>query len=275
MVEDPIERGAGSRFRLRPDGGTGLLQVDPTEGRPAYRDRIRVRGRAGRSPIHPEVDLRAVLARQGVLGQFRAHEWARVRTGEGNPLLQWLYRARHHMRARLREIPPDPEARLLIGILLGDESGIPRSVEQALARSGLSHIVPISGYSITLLTALSLAMFTRLLGRWAALWVTLRMVPVYTLFVGASASVVRAAIIGALTGIAWTLGRSNDALNALGLSAFPMTLWEPTALEAIGFQLRSDLGVALPGPAAGTLGASRVGPMVPGSRGRRVDGLNS
>ncbi|MFN3929051.1 MAG: ComEC/Rec2 family competence protein, partial [Thermoflexus sp.] len=237
VVDDPIERGAGSRFRLRPDEGTGLLQVDLPQGRPAYGDRIRVRGRAGRLPVHTEVDLRAVLSRQGVLGQIRAQEWVRLRTGEGNPLLQWLYRVRHYTRTRLREILPDPEAGLLIGILLGDESGIPRSVEQAFARSGLSHIVAISGYNITLLTALSLTMFTRLLGRWAALWVTLLMVPVYTLFVGASASVVRAAIMGALTVIAWMLGRSNDALNALGLSAFLMTLWEPRALEDIGFQL--------------------------------------
>ncbi len=63
------------------------------------------------------------------------------------------------------------------------------------------------------------------------------MIPLYTLFVGASASVVRAALMGALTVIARMLGRSNDALNALSLSAFLMTLWDPAALEDIAFQL--------------------------------------
>ncbi len=237
VVDDPAERGAGSRFRFRPDGGDGLLQVDLPQGRPAYGDRIRLTGRAGPLPVSTGVDRRAVLARQGVLGIFRAREWARLRSGEGNPLLGLLYRARGHARVRLREILPDPEAGLLIGILLGDESSIPWEVEQAFARSGLSHIVAISGYNITLLTALSLTIFTRLLGRRIALWGTLILIPVYALFVGASASVVRASIMGALTVIAWMLGRSHDALNALSFSAFLMTLWDPAAMEDIGFQL--------------------------------------
>ncbi len=235
VVDDPIERGAGSRFRLRPDGGTGLLQVELPQGRPAYGDRIRVSGRAGRWSAPAGADPHAVW--EGVQGQLRAREWARLRPGGGNPLLRLLYSARGHARARLREILPDPEAGLLIGILMGDESGIPRSVEEAFARAGLSHIVAISGYNITLLAALSLAVFTRLLGRRIALWGTLLMIPLYTLFVGASASVVRAALMGALTVIAGMLGRSNDALNALSLSAFLMTLWDPAALEDIGFQL--------------------------------------
>ncbi|GBD07781.1 ComE operon protein 3 [Candidatus Thermoflexus japonica] len=237
VVDDPAERGTGSRFRFRPDGGDGLLRVDLPQGRPAYGDRIRLTGRAGPLPVSAGVDPRAALARQGVLGVFKAREWARLRSGEGNPLLGLLYRARGHARARLREILPDPEAGLLIGILLGDESSIPWQVEQAFARSGLSHIVAISGYNITLLTALSLTIFTRLLGRRIALWGTLILIPVYALFVGASASVVRASIMGALTVIAWMLGRSSDALNALSLSAFLMTLWDPAAMEDIGFQL--------------------------------------
>ncbi len=237
VVNDPAERGAGSRFRFRPDGGDGLLQVDLPQGRPEYGDRIRLTGRAGPLPVSAGVDRRAVLARQGVLGIFRAREWTRLRSSEGNPLLGLLYRARGYARTRLREILPDPEAGLLIGILLGDESSIPWEVEQAFARSGLSHIVAISGYNITLLTALSLTIFTRLLGRRIALWATLVLIPVYALFVGASASVVRASIMGSLTVIAWMLGRSSDALNALSLSAFLMTLWDPAAMEDIGFQL--------------------------------------
>ncbi len=237
VVNDPAERGAGSRFRFRPDGGTALLQVDLPNGRPDYGDRLRLIGRAGRPPLRAERDLRGALARQGVLGEMKAREWARLGRNEGNPLLRLLYWGRGSIRARLREILPDPEAGLLIGILLGDESGIPWSVEQAFARSGLSHIVAISGYNITLLAALSLAVFTRLLGRRAALWATLLLIPLYMLFVGASASVVRAALMGSLTVIARMLGRTSDALNALSLSAILMTLWDPRALEDIGFQL--------------------------------------
>lgn len=237
VVDDPAARGPGARFRFRPDGGTALLLVELPRGRPAYGDRLRLVGRIGLPSVRAEADLRAALARQGVLGQMRPQEWARLGGNVGNPLLRLLYRMRGHVRDRLQEILPDPEAGLLIGILLGDESQIPWAVEQAFARSGLSHIVAISGYNITLLTALSLTLFTRLLGRRAALWGTLLLISLYTLFVGASASVVRAALMGSLSVMAMMLGRGSDALNALSLSAFLMTLWDPWALEDIGFQL--------------------------------------
>jgi predicted membrane metal-binding protein len=40
---------------------------------------------------------------------------------------------------------PEPQASLLTGILLGDDSGIPKSVQDAFCTTGISHIVAISG----------------------------------------------------------------------------------------------------------------------------------
>lgn len=59
----------------------------------------------------------------------------------------------------------------------------------------------------------------------------------YTLLVGASASVVRACIMGALVLIALEFGRVNWAINALAIAAFVMSLMNPYVLWDIGFQL--------------------------------------
>ena len=40
---------------------------------------------------------------------------------------------------------PEPQASLLTGILLGDDSGIPKSVQDAFRTTGTSHIIAISG----------------------------------------------------------------------------------------------------------------------------------
>ena len=40
---------------------------------------------------------------------------------------------------------PEPQASLLTGILLGDDSGIPKSVQDAFRTTSTSHIVAISG----------------------------------------------------------------------------------------------------------------------------------
>ncbi len=69
----------------------------------------------------------------------------------------------------------------------------------------------------------------------------------YTLLVGASASVVRAAIMGSLSVIALQVRRPNDALNALAASALLMLVWNPFTLYDMGFQLSflATLGLIL------------------------------
>ena len=45
----------------------------------------------------------------------------------------------------IAQILPEPQASLLTGILLGDDSGIPKSVQGAFRTTGTSHIIAISG----------------------------------------------------------------------------------------------------------------------------------
>ena len=59
----------------------------------------------------------------------------------------------------------------------------------------------------------------------------------YTILVGASPSVVRAAIMGSLSIFALQIGRRQAALNTLGFVAALMALWNPLLLWDIGFQL--------------------------------------
>ena len=46
---------------------------------------------------------------------------------------------------------PEPQASLLMGILLGDDEGIPKSVQEPFRITGTSHIIAISGYNVTIL----------------------------------------------------------------------------------------------------------------------------
>ncbi len=63
--------------------------------------------------------------------------------------LAWLHTFR--ARATLTRViaqtlrVPEPQASLLTGILLGDDSGIPKGVQDAFRTTGTSHIIAISG----------------------------------------------------------------------------------------------------------------------------------
>jgi competence protein ComEC len=97
------------------------------------------------------------------------------------------------------------------------------------------------------LAGLVAALMRRLAGPRRSLWLTLGVIALYTLLVGASASVVRAAIMGSLALVAQRLGRSAQGLGGLALAAWLMTLWNPLTLWDVGFQLSAaaTLGLVL------------------------------
>ena len=64
-------------------------------------------------------------------------------------------------------------------MLMGNESGIPASLEEAFRTTGTSHIVVISGWNVTILAGLVIALLVPLLGRRKSLWVALAAIAGY------------------------------------------------------------------------------------------------
>jgi len=155
------------------------------------------------------------------------------------------------LRARayavVRRLWPDPESALLAGILLGQDKGIPRPVYDAFRATGTAHIIAISGFNITILAALFLALFGRVLGRGRGALVAALAIAAYTVLVGADAAVVRAAIMGMLGMAALQLGRRQHAYTTLAVTAALMAFQNPAVLEDVGFQLSfaATLGLLL------------------------------
>ncbi len=64
---------------------------------------------------------------------------------QGLAPLGWLYVFKARAKNVIVQILPEPQASLLTGILLGDDLGIPKSVQNAFRTTGTSHIIAISG----------------------------------------------------------------------------------------------------------------------------------
>jgi competence protein ComEC len=169
-------------------------------------------------------------------------------TNEGSPIYRAIYAIKDRARATIQRALPDPQAALLTGILLGDDSGLPPELEEQFRTTGMTHIIAISGFNIAILTGLLLAASRPLFGlRWSA-WFVLLGIALYTVLVGADAAVVRAAIMGALFVIATRLlGRPTFAPAGLFTAALVMTLVNPFIPWDVGFQLSfvATLGLML------------------------------
>jgi competence protein ComEC len=138
----------------------------------------------------------------------------------------------------------DEPTALLRAMLLGQRDDELRDLSDAFTRTGLAHVLSVSGMNLTLLAWFAL-MALRLLGdhpRLEKLAVGV-LVAGYLVVVPAEAPIIRAAIMIAVFLLAEWGGRRYDRLNTLAWAAVLSLLWRPMDLWSPGFQL-SYLGVA-------------------------------
>jgi competence protein ComEC len=213
----------------------------------AYGDRLRLTGVLQAPPVFDGFSYRDYLAGQGVHALLRGGRVAFLGAGEGQAFWRGVYALKARALAVLNMLFPEPQAALLAGILLGVESGIPYDLQAAFSATGTSHIVAISGFNIAILAGVIGAASRRLFGPHRGLRLALIVIGLYTLLVGASASVVRAALMGGLALIGHRFGRRALALNTLAAALLLMTAANPYTLWDAGFQLSAaaTLGLVL------------------------------
>ncbi len=259
IIQPPDERDTYTNLRVRldriypdeagpaqPIAGLLLARVSPG-GDWRYGDRLRLDGAPQTPPQDEEFSYRDYLARQGVFTWMPFPRTALIFRDQGSPLLAAIYRFKDRALAEVYRLFPDPEASLLAGILLGVETGISQPVRQAFQDTGTAHIIAISGFNITILAGLFMAVFSRLLGRWRGAVAATIGIVLYAILVGGGAAVVRAALMGGLSVYAVQLGRRQDGLNSLAFVAALMALATPDVLWDVGFQLSfaATLGLVL------------------------------
>jgi competence protein ComEC len=133
---------------------------------------------------------------------------------------------------------PAREAELARGFVLGEDEGIDPGTEEDFRRSGLAHLLAVSGENVTLLALLGSAV----LGafgiplRERLLWL-LGLVAVYVPLAGAGPSIQRAAVMGAVGLVATLAGRRSSKLLALALALGVTLAVEPAIASDVGWQL--------------------------------------
>ena len=203
----------------------------------AYGDIVRVRGYLRTPRETEEFSYRDYLARQGIHSTLQTATITILPGKNTNKFWALMIRFHDSMLKRIYQLFPNPEASLFGGILLGADKNIPSEVQQAFKDTGTAHIIAISGFNIAIIAAIFVMLLSRLFGKkWGSLLSILGIIA-YTLLVGASASVVRAAIMGSMSVIGGLFGRRNLAATGLATAAVFMALVNPFVLWDVGFQL--------------------------------------
>jgi competence protein ComEC len=212
-----------------------------------YGDRLRLTGQLEAPPSGEDFDYRLYLARYGIHSQMAFPDSFLIQHDAGNPLLASLFAIRQRGVPVLYRLYPAPEAALLSGILLGDETGLSDRQKQDYNDSGLRHIIAISGFNISIIAGLLYGLFSQWWGRGRGAWLAAAGIGLYTILVGGDAAVLRAALMGGLALYARQVGRRQDGLTSLAVTGALMALVNPLLLWDVGFQLSfaATLGIIL------------------------------
>ena len=180
---------------------------------------------------------RRYLAAQGIHAELRAERIERL-PSRGFSLRRSAERVRRRLESLLFKLLPKRQGLLIAGMILGDREAMPDDMEESFRRSGLSHLLAVSGLHVGMLSSICLLLLRLIrLPRKIASALTILLVAAYALIVGLRPSVVRTSIIVGLVLIGYMIDRDVNLMNLLAVAAMGMLILRPQVLWDVGFQL--------------------------------------
>lgn len=150
--------------------------------------------------------------------------------------------------AKLKNSIKGDGGKLAAAMLLGDKSAIPPYVYRDFSRSGLSHYLAVSGLHVSIITGVVsfILLNLRIKRSYRNLLLALFALG-YLCLLGFPISAIRSVAMLLTVFIAYSLGDSSDALNALGLAAAAIVIANPCATFDKSFVLSfcATLGIVV------------------------------
>lgn len=239
IIEEPEEKDSYSRLVLGMEGEIKILAIVQHYPKFYYGDKVEIFGRLEKTKkyIDSEFDWPAYLAKENIYYEMFYPNIKLVSTGDGFWLKKWLFSAKEKFIANLASIIPEPNAGYLAGLTIGAKTAMQKNLLEAFRKTGIIHVVVLSGYNITLVAGIVMKMLSALPFYFGISFGILGIF-LFAIMTGASATVVRASIMAGLVLLAKATGRIYHITIALLAAGFFMVLHNPKILRFdVSFQL--------------------------------------
>ncbi|MFC7537014.1 ComEC/Rec2 family competence protein [Sphingomonas sp. GCM10030256] len=154
---------------------------------------------------------------------------------------------RERLDRHIRESLPGAEGAIATALATGDQGAMPEEDAEAMRRSGLAHLLSVSGLHIAAVVGAAFVLTIRLLALSERLALRVNLVLVgagagalagigYTLLTGAQVPTVRSCIAAILVLVGVALGREAISLRLIAVGALLVLLFRPEALAGASFQ---------------------------------------
>lgn len=148
-----------------------------------------------------------------------------IRSGK----LNWLFNLKAFSLERFSRLFHEPAASLIAGLQVGYRGGFADSELEKLNRTGLTHLIAISGSNVALILLLLERFFAFLPKYWRLSFLIIGVI-LFMIFTGLSSAVIRATIMGTLMLLSRYVGKEVNILFILIVTLFALSLWNPLLL---------------------------------------------
>ncbi|MFA4998977.1 MAG: ComEC/Rec2 family competence protein, partial [Candidatus Paceibacterota bacterium] len=204
-----------------------------------YGDKLRIVGKLEAPPVLEDFNYKDYLKKDGVYSVINFPEIEVVGHNFGNPVISTLLSFKNKFKEVCRSFVSVPQEGLLEALVFGDEENISQEWKDRFNFTGTRHITAVSGMNITIIASLIMS-FALSFGLWRrqVFYLSIFLLLLYILMIGAPASGVRAGIMAGIFMLAQYFGRSSSSLRAVVFAASIMLFFNPFLLTLdIGFQL--------------------------------------
>ncbi|MFQ7853943.1 MAG: ComEC/Rec2 family competence protein [Flavonifractor plautii] len=245
--EGPVEVTVADWPQATAYGSSVLVRLHPVEGWPVrtllYLDAPAPDLRPG-DGLTVQARLRAA---DTITGESTDYYYAKgvrlIAYGEGRetvrpgrpPLWTWPAYVSKALKDRVAAAFPEEAAPLVTALLTGDRSGLSDGDYAALRRSGLAHVIAVSGLHVSFLAGLAAALLGARRRRTAVC--TIALLVCFAAVVGNTPSVLRAVFMQSMLLLAPLLGREEDKPTSLCAVLMLLLLQNPYAAASVSLQL--------------------------------------
>ncbi|MBR6594508.1 MAG: ComEC/Rec2 family competence protein [Clostridia bacterium] len=145
---------------------------------------------------------------------------------------------RHGINARIHDALDDDAAGFYGALITGVRQGMSEEADALFSRSGLSHIIAISGqhFSVIVMSLYTLLLLTMRRKKFCC-GLCIVIAIAYTVLVGASPSVVRACIMCCAVFLSWMSVSQTDSFTVLCIALAAIVMISPYSIASMGLQL--------------------------------------
>lgn len=177
-----------------------------------------------------EFNYSMYLAKDGIYAIIQKGKIEKITSGGGNFLLRYLYTWKRVFISKIEKVLSASDTALISGILLGAQDSIPQATKTDFQKSGLTHILVLSGYNITVVGE----SISRIANVWFSKFISLGFggfsIILFALLSGGGAATIRSTVMALIAIFGKILGRDYDAFRVLILVAALMVAWNPHTL---------------------------------------------